>query len=416
MIEQPNKSDGQSRRILIVVFGFFLMLFAGMIYSWSIFINPIESELGFPRKETALVFTISLSISIIGQITAGALKRKFRTTVVFGIPASLFLSGFFLASRITNIYALYLSYGAMVGFAIGMIYNAVLAYTLDQFPQKQTGVVSGALLMGFGMGGMILGTLATYLINQIGWRSVFAGFGATFSLLSLAAIFVYRTDEGSRHFKDTANNAGKAPKEMVSSFSYVLLFLWFLSTAAASLTIIGHSAPIASDLGANSYLAAVAAGLVSVLNGLSRVIFGRLYEVLGQKKMKLILTLISVSAGVACFLGFTVGSLAVVLIGYMLAGLENGGNAVYAGTLIKERYGQKNYGINLGITNVHIIMASFLGNGLAGQIRTASGNYQGALMMMLGFGLISLLLFFVTARVEKAEHTLEDAQKAEQLL
>ena len=414
MIDKSNKSEGKSRRIFIITFGFFLMLFAGMIYSWSIFINPIESELGFPRKETALVFTISLSISIIGQITAGALKRKFKTTLEFGIPALLFVSGFFLASRITSIYALYLSYGAMVGFAIGMIYNAVLAYTLDHFPQKQTGVVSGALLMGFGMGGMILGTLATYLINQIGWRPVFVGFGVIFSLLSLAAVFVYRTDEGSQHETDTANSAGKDPKEMVSSFSYVLLFVWFLTTAAASLTIIGHSAPIASDLGANSYLAAVAAGLVSVLNGLSRVIFGRLYEVIGQKKMKLILTLISVSAGAACLLGYSIGSLAVVLVGYMLAGLENGGNAVYAGTLIKERYGQKNYGINLGITNVHIIIASFLGNGLAGQIRTASGNYQGALTMMLGFGLTSLLLFFITIRVEKAENSRKEMKKVEQ--
>jgi cyanate permease len=98
----------------------------------------------------------------------------------------------------------------------------------------------------------------------------------------------------------------------------------------------------------------------------------------------------------------------------MLAGLENGGNAVYAGTLIKERYGQKNYGINLGITNVHIIIASFLGNGLAGQIRTASGNYQGALTMMLGFGLTSLLLFFITIRVEKAENSRKEMKKAEQ--
>ena len=89
--------------------------------------------------------------------------------------------------------------------------------------------------------------------------------------------------------------------------------------------------------------------------------------------------------------------MAVILVGYMLAGLGNGGNAVYAGTMIKEKYGQKNYGINLGITNLHMILASYLGNGLAGQIRTTSGNYRGALALMLGFGVISLLLFFITS-------------------
>ena len=184
----------------------------------------------------------------------------------------------------------------MVGFAIGMIYNAVLAYSLDHFSQKQTGVVSGAMLMGFGMGGLILGTLATYLIDQIGWRSVFIGFGVIFSLLSVAAIFVYR-DNGDNHvLEESANERGKTPREMVGSVQYGLLFLWFLTSAAAGLTIIGHSAPIVSDLGANKYLAAFAAGLVSVLNGLSRIIVGRLYSVIGQKKLKLIISLNSVVA------------------------------------------------------------------------------------------------------------------------
>ncbi len=155
----------------------------------------------------------------------------------------------------------------MVGFAIGMIYNAILAYTLDHFPQKQTGVVSGALLMEFGMGGMILGTLATYLINQISWRPVFVGFGVIFSLLSLAAIFVYRTDEGSRHLKDAANSVGKAPKEMVSSFSYVLLFL---GSGPRLRPADVHGIPTDACDSVRTHIWRCCGGLVSVLNGLSR--------------------------------------------------------------------------------------------------------------------------------------------------
>lgn len=396
-----KRKKGEKSPLLIVIFGFFLMLFAGLIYSWSIFISPIENELGFLRKDTALVFTISLSISILGQITAGALKRKFSTTVVFGIPAVLFISGFFLASRITSIFGLYLSYGAMVGFAIGMIYNAVMAYSLDYFP-KRVGFISGVLLMGFGMGGLILGTLATLLIERMGWRPVFIGFGVVFSLLSAAAIFVYKTKDGLKPHELHKAGTGETPKQMVGSFPYILLFFWLLSTASASLTVIGHSALIAADLGANPYMAALAAGLISVLNGLSRPFFGRLYEIIGQRKLRLILTLASVSAGAFSLLGYAIGSLGVVLVGYMCAGLENGGNAVYASTYIKERYGQKNYGMNLGITNLHMIMASFLGNGLAGQIKTGTGSYQGGLTMMLGYGLLAALLFLVSIRIEKS--------------
>jgi OFA family oxalate/formate antiporter-like MFS transporter len=398
-LTKTEQKKGEKSPLLIVIFGFFLMLFAGLIYSWSIFIGPIENELGFLRKDTALVFTISLSISILGQITAGALKRKSSTVVVFGLPAVLFISGFFFASRITSVLGLYLSYGAMVGFAIGMIYNAVMAYSLDHFP-KRIGFVSGVLLMGFGMGGLILGTLATLMIDHIGWRPVFIILGVGFSLLSAAAIFVYKTNNGLKPHEMHKAGTGETPKQMVSSWPYILLFFWLLSTASASLTVIGHSAPIAADLGANPYLAALAAGLISVLNGLSRPLFGRLYEIIGQRKLRLILTLASVLAGLFSLVGYSLGSLALVLVGYMCAGLENGGNAVYASTYIKERYGQKNYGMNLGITNIHMIIASFLGNGLAGQIKTGTSSYRGGLLMMLGYGLFALLLFFIFRRIE----------------
>jgi MFS family permease len=248
------------------------------------------------------------------------------------------------------------------------------------------------------MGGLVLGTLATLMIDHIGWRPVFLIFGTVFSLLSAVAIFVYRTNDGLKPHEVHKAGTGFTPKQMVSSLPYILLFLWLLCTASASLTVIGHSAPIAADLGANPYLAALAAGLISVLNGLSRPLFGRLYEIVGLRKMRLILTLASVSAGAFSLVGYSLGSLALVLIGFMCAGLENGGNAVYASTYIKECYGQRNYGMNLGITNIHMIIASFLGNGLAGQIKTGTGSYRGGLLMMLGYGLLALLLFFISNR------------------
>ncbi|HBN95897.1 MAG TPA: hypothetical protein DDZ66_06330, partial [Firmicutes bacterium] len=142
-----NRSESGQKAWQILLIGFLIMVLAGLIFSWSIFITPIEKDLGFNRKDTSLVFTISLSISILGQIFAGFLKKKTNSFIVFGIPAVLFFLGFTFAARVQTITSLYLSYGLLVGFGIGMVYNAVLAYALDHFT-KNLGLASGLLLMG----------------------------------------------------------------------------------------------------------------------------------------------------------------------------------------------------------------------------------------------------------------------------
>ncbi|MEA4812246.1 MAG: MFS transporter [Anaerolineaceae bacterium] len=380
---------------LILVFGFLLMLFAGLIYSWSIFITPIEAELGFLRKETAFVFTISLSVSIFGQITAGILKKKTNALVVFSVPALLFLTGFFFASRIQSIMGLYVSYGVMVGFGIGMIYNAVLAYALDHF-QEHLGVATGLLLMAFGMGGMILGTLAAKLMEYFSWRLVFSALGLFFSALSLAAAFLFKGSSLHTERKGQVGPEEVGPLEMVRSLPYILLFAWFVLTTSGDLIVIGHSALLAKDLGTPQQTAALIAGIISVSNGVSRIFLGKVYEIIKARKMRALLTLLSLGSAVCCLIGYTSRQLSLLAIGFVLAGVMNGGSAVLAGTYLKTRYGSLNFGVNLGITNMQIILASFLGNGIAGQIRTSTGSYQMALVLMLGFSLAALAIVLIT--------------------
>ncbi|MEF9865964.1 MAG: hypothetical protein RR814_05930, partial [Oscillospiraceae bacterium] len=54
-----------------VTAGVILMLLSGLVNGWSIFVEPIEKELHLLRQDTSLIFTISLSVSIGGQILSG---------------------------------------------------------------------------------------------------------------------------------------------------------------------------------------------------------------------------------------------------------------------------------------------------------------------------------------------------------
>src|SRR5699024_9459294 len=89
------------------------------------------------------------------------------------------------------------------------------------------------------------------------------------------------------------------PKVMIRKKSFIMFFLWTTFVASASLLIIGHAVPFAEDIGANLKIAALAAGVISAFNGLSRMPFGKLYDLIGNTRMIKVVTLIM---GIGTFL------------------------------------------------------------------------------------------------------------------
>lgn len=393
-----NRSESGQKAWQILLIGFLIMVLAGLIFSWSIFITPIEKDLGFNRKDTSLVFTISLSISILGQIFAGFLKKKTNSFIVFGIPAVLFFLGFTFAARVQTITSLYLSYGLLVGFGIGMVYNAVLAYALDHFT-KNLGLASGLLLMGFGLGGMILGTVAARLMETVSWRALFSNLAWLFGISSIIAAFIFSRKPEVEIAKNTDRSANDlGPREMVKDPSYLLMFLWFVAITSANMIVIGHSALLAKDLGTTDQTAAWIAGLVSAFNGVSRLAIGKIYEIIKAKKLRNWLSIITMASAVFGYLAYSNKVVWLLVFSFVFAGIVNGGGSVLAGAYLKTKYGSTNFGMNLGITNTHIIIASYIGNAVAGWLRTSMGDYRPAILMMLLFSGVALLIVMTTSR------------------
>ena len=126
-------------RWIYVAVGCVVLLFSGLVYAWSVLSGPIAAE--FPRWTTAqlsLTFTIVMSF--------------------FWISALLFLAGFLLTAGMRSLPMLYVGFGVVCGLASGFSYNAVLGTVGAWFPDKQ-GLVSGILLMGFGLSSYLIGKL-----------------------------------------------------------------------------------------------------------------------------------------------------------------------------------------------------------------------------------------------------------------
>ena len=147
-------------RWIYVAVGCVVLLFSGLVYAWSVLSGPIAAE--FPRWTTAqlsLTFTIVMSFFCLGGLTCGALSARISPRIFLWISALLFLAGFLLTAGMRSLPMLYVGFGVVCGLASGFSYNAVLGTVGAWFPDKQ-GLVSGILLMGFGLSSFLIGKLS----------------------------------------------------------------------------------------------------------------------------------------------------------------------------------------------------------------------------------------------------------------
>ena len=78
-----------SLRWFYLIIGVVAMLFAGVIYAWSILKSPLATEFGWGTSELALNFTLTMSFFCIGGLLGAQLyKRK-------GKLIALILAGIF---------------------------------------------------------------------------------------------------------------------------------------------------------------------------------------------------------------------------------------------------------------------------------------------------------------------------------
>ena len=63
-----NNTKSLSVRWVYLVIGVIAMLFAGVLYAWSILKSPLAAEFGWGASQLALNFTLAMSFFCIGGI------------------------------------------------------------------------------------------------------------------------------------------------------------------------------------------------------------------------------------------------------------------------------------------------------------------------------------------------------------
>ena len=401
-------------RWVYAIVGVIVLLFAGLVYAWSVLSTPIAAEFAdWSKAQLSMTFTIVMIMFCIGSLLCGLLTGKLSAKMAVRLGAVLFLLGFFLASRTQSLAMLYIGFGVLCGLSSGLCYNAVMSTMVRWFPDRP-GLISGVLLMGFGGGSFIIGKLyqAWTPVEIGGWRASFLVMGIIiFVVLAICSFFFVAPGAdfvapAAKNSKAAVKIAGKEykPLEMVKKPSFWLYYVWAIALSAAGLALISQASGVVWEASANQTAGAVATivGLISICNALGRVLFGGMYDKYGRSlSMQLVNILFIITSGVL-ILALTAKSVVVVIIGFILGGLAYSGITPTNSAFCRAYFGPVNYPVNFSLINSNLIFASF-GSTVSGALFDASGSYNVTFFLIIGLAVVGILCSLAISALDKRE-------------
>ena len=387
-------------RWVYAVVGIITLLFVGLIYAWTVLQAPISIQHPeWSKSAVSLTFTIVMICFCLGGFAGGMMAKRFKARTLMWISAVFLLAGFLLTSRSDSLGLLYVGFGILSGFGSGLAYNAVLSTVGKWFPDKQ-GLISGLLLMGFGMGSFVIGKVYTAFAPSDGsdaWRGAFMVLGIViFVVVIIAGFFIVKPDEGWRapasaksSKKPRESYTELAPKQMEKTASFWMFFIWAILLSAAGMIIMSQGTPIVQEACPGTEMSEVATivGLISIFNGVGRIIFGTLFDVLGRFKEMLLGGIVFVVAIILVLLALNSHSMPLLVLSYIVTGLGYGCITPTNSAFTSLFFGMKNYPVNYSLVNMNLLVASF-GSTIAGSIYDSTGSYQ--LVLIVTIALIAV--------------------------
>ena len=407
-----------NKRWLYLGTGTLTLLFLGLIYAWSIFRTPF-GEL-FPEwsiSQLSMTFTISMIFFCLGGFAGGLLSKKFSIRARMLISAVMLLIGFFVVSTVdpgdpaSSLVKLYIFYGVFGGGGVGIAYNGVIGTLNKWFPDK-VGLASGIMLMGFGLGGLVLGSVVNSMIGSMGILAVFRLLAIVICVVCVLAAIIIKAP-GPEDAAALAALAGGGNKvaasaavkdytagEMLKTARFWFFTIWAILLNSAGLLVINSAASISVAFGGTAVLGMI----VSLFNGAGRIVAGNNFDKYGRKMSTIVNTAFMLGAGILLTLGGMTGKYIFILCGLVFVGLAYGGCPTITSAYINRAFGPANFPTNFSIANFSLIPAATIGPMISSALLERSGgSYDTNFYAIVAFALAALVMWVLLNRASTDE-------------
>src|SRR5690349_18595164 len=344
----------------------------------TVFMAPMESDLGWSRSDTSLGYALSTAGMAIGGLFWGRLSDRMDVRSLLAIGAIGMVASLLAMSILQSLLVFYMAHAVYGGFGFSVIYAPLLSTSGEWFPERR-GLVTGLVTAGGALGQGVLPFFASFLIVLFGWRWAFVGMAGTFLAALALALPVLKWPEGTRA-PVTSGAGARATAKAETNTVAILALAAFLCCVCMGVPVVHMASFIGAvcgspSVGVNSLLIAMIAGAVG------RVCFGLIADRIGPLKAYAMASLIQT----ACVMAFpALGNSLSFMALSAIFGFGFAGNMTCLSLCVREAVPANRFGGAIGV----VMMVAWAG--------MAAGGYAGGVLFDLS---LSYTLSFLLAGI-----------------
>ena len=298
-----------NKRWFYLATGVFAMLFSGVLYAWSILKIPFNDVFGWSASVLSLNFTLTMCFFCLGAFFGSLICKKIGPKFTLMIAGVLVGAGFVSTGMLSSAipYLLYVTYAFLAGTGIGICYNVVVSTVCSWFPDKK-GFCSGCLMMGFGISTLMLGNVISVFFENpaFGWEKTYIILGIVLAAVLIIAGSILRLPAAGTQFPaaKAKKSVGKeafevrdfSTAEMLKSFTFWRAFIFMAFITAVGNSVISFARDLVISVDATPVLATTLVGVLSVCNGIGRILTGAVYDALGRRTTMIAANILTIIA------------------------------------------------------------------------------------------------------------------------
>jgi MFS transporter, OFA family, oxalate/formate antiporter len=403
----PNSAI--ANRWLIALAAVLMQLCLGAVYAWSVFIKPLVATQPWSLVQVSATFTIAMASLGIGTVVGGLWQDRVGPRAVATVAGIFYGCGFLVSAWAVehhSLFTLWAGYGLMSGLGMGMGYICPVATITKWFPDLR-GVMTGAAVMGFGAGAVVMSKIAARIVTDP-HRVPFAfeTFGVAYLILVIfAAQFLKNPPYGwvlkgwtpRTAVARTASLKHYTVSEALRTGRFWLLWLLISLNTSAGISIISQASPLAQQqLHISEVAAATIVAMISVFNATGRVFWAWISDLIGRAQTYFTLFAIQV------FLFFILPSVHDELlfsITVCAIALCYGGGFGVMPSFAADYFGSTNIGGIYGWILLGWGFAAIPSPLLIARVRETTGTYEYAIYAVGFLMLVALIFPLIAARI-----------------
>ncbi len=383
----------------------------GIRYSFGVFFKSLEGEFALSRAATSSVLSAYMIFCVVFAVVGGWTLDRYGPKRVVFIMGLLTGVSLLLTSQAISFWQLFLSYSLVLSIGTGAAFP-VLMSTVSRWFDKKRGFALGIASSGGALGTIVIVPFAAYLISNFGWRMSYIVIGllAWFVVISLSMLLRNDPSEIGVLPDGVKLNAGKTEvtgsKENSQLIGFSLLqtfktrsywFIWaiWLFFSLCLTLVMTHVVPYATDSG---ILTMEAATILSVMGGfsiVSKLLTGRISDIIGRKVPGIICALLQAGALVGLIWA---RELWMFYLFAVVFGVSWGGLGIALTALPADIFGVRNLGSIMGTLEMAFAVGGAIGSAIGGFMFDVTGSYATAFAIGAATMLITALLVALTGR------------------